>query len=158
MKYPAMRCALQKVQELVRSIVLGGKGCVDILSGTEVDLNQVRVVDQKHFTKFFTDTKGLGQLGQRDRAACDKIWHIWDFQKVTGRQYLSNTLIFDGLDFRPDVIAREVIPLGKLSTISNRMQMNVSHSCQYQTLHPRYNICGEVCTSSWGVLSSCFHP
>ena len=159
MKYPAMRCAPQKFEECVLKIVLG---CADILVGSfKKHLNQVRVVDQKHFTQFFTDPKGLGQLGQRDGVVCDKIWHILEFQEVTGGQYLSKTLIFDSSDFRPDVIeyiTREVISaLGKSSTTSNRVQMNVSHGCQNRSLHPWHKICGEVCTSSWGVLSSCFH-
>ena len=83
------------------------------------------VVDQKHFTKFFTNPKGLRQLGQRDAASFDKIWHIVEVQEVTGGQYMSITLISDSPDFRPDVIieyiGREVIPLGRLSAVSNRV-------------------------------------
>ena len=94
----------------------------------------MRVVDQKHFSKFFTNPKGLGQLGQRDTGTFDKIWHILEFQEVTRGQYLSITLKFNSPDFLADVIeyiGREVITLRKLSTGSNRAQMNVSLGWKY---------------------------
>ena len=93
----------------------------------------MHVVNQKHSTKFFTNPKGLSQLSQsvlglREGDGFNKIWHILEFQEVTGGQYLSKALISDGLDFWPEVIeyiAREVTHLGKPSIASNRVQMKV---------------------------------